>query len=66
MSPRDHTSPLRFAILGFLIAVVVGVLIEFLVFEGDLGEAAITAGGIGVGVGIGFYLVQFGRVNRGP
>lgn len=65
MALQDQVSPLRFAFLGFLIAVVVGVVIEILVFEGDLVRAAITAGGIGLGVGIGFYAVLSTRTEKG-
>jgi hypothetical protein len=41
---------------GLLAAVIVGLLIGVVVFEDSLGRAALTAGGIGVGVAIGTYM----------
>lgn len=64
MTLQNQVSPLRFAFAGFLIAVVVGVLIEILVFEGDIVRAAITAGGIGLGVGVGFYVTLSARAKK--
>lgn len=58
MTLQEQASPLRFAFVGFLTAVIVGVLIGILVFEDSLVETGITAGGIGLGVAIGIYAVQ--------
>lgn len=58
MTLQNQASPLLFAFVGFLTAVTVGVLIGILVFEDSLVETGITAGGIGLGVGISLYAVQ--------
>lgn len=66
MTLLDRASPLQFAIVGFLAAVVVAVVVERFLFEGDIVGASITAVGIGSGVGIGFYVVRSASAKTGP
>jgi len=45
----------RIAFIGLLTAVIVGLLVR-VAFDDSLGEAALTAGAIGIGVAIGTYI----------
>jgi hypothetical protein len=61
MSLQDGQSPLRVGVTVFLIATVVGLVIGVLGFGDALEEAATTAVGIGLGVGIVFYIFESAR-----
>lgn len=58
MSLRERQSPFRSAFVAFLIATVVGLSIGVLVFGDALEVAVVTAAGIGLGVGVAFYVFE--------
>jgi len=54
-SSHEQASSVRIAFIGLLTAVIVGLLVR-VAFDDSLGEAALTAGAIGIGVAIGTYI----------